>query len=176
MRFDHSLCFSLIIRFGSCEPYRKPEGTDFCESIFIPEVDYIYIPTRRSLRTQEELSTFAGEIISATHTSCNEVILQYICRSMFLSCGRKGELHLPVPVCPEDCTMVEDTCGDQWTRIKDELLLVREDVANCNKSGSILAPLPYCCQKIQVRSDTPCKSLSWLYVLNLANYLIANPL
>ncbi len=96
-------------------------------------------------------------IISVAPSPCREIFSQFVCRSIFFSCGTEGNLHIPVSVCPDGCAAVEEACTGLWELLEDELRLDEDNLTDCSKIGSILSPLPYCCEEIVLETDSGTK-------------------
>ena len=114
----------------------------------------IYISNRLD-GTQQSISillnnTFQNlEVITATHSEdCVDMVFKVICHYYFPTCGNITHLHLPSPLCQEDCSYVQNNCQATWTAAQvaftDTLFISCDDISqllvpNCCTGAGIIS-------------------------------------
>lgn len=112
----------------------------------MPYEDYIYLPKALGLKDEsalsEKLKNDIGSAFSTSSPECRELFSKYICNSVFFR--YKNDTGQPTisPLCAKECSVVQNICPELWRELKDTELGRR---AECNRTGSLLEPLPYCC-------------------------------
>ena len=135
------------------------DGTSvMCNSTYERGVDYVYFPLRlnelnaNSGPTERLLSEAAlsqkleeeiGQGFAAASPECQQLFSTYICNSIFFRTDNdSGIISLPRPLCPDECRQVQNTCPLLWEAFS------KTDIgryADCDRTGTLLEPLPYCC-------------------------------
>ena len=139
--------------YGVCEAYAG--GVTFCNSVFRAGVDYVYIPNTRTFGNQQTLSRFINDaniVIALLPEQCREVGTIVFCNFYLIPCGNSTVFQPPVSVCPELCFHLRNNvCASVWEQIVEhfranpELERLGLGFIDCNNTGLILEPLPYCC-------------------------------
>jgi len=134
----------------------------------VPYEDYIYLPKVLGVEDEsalsERLTRDIGAAFSVVSFECQELFSIYICNSViFRYKNHTGQSSIS-PVCAEECSIVQNTCPDLWRAFKETELGRR---AECNRTGSLLEPLPYCCTGRDPQKDSGGKSISIVALMTL---------
>ena len=139
--------------YGVCEAYTG--GVTFCNSVFRAGVDHVYIPYTRTSGNQQSLSSYiddANIFVSVLSEQCREIGIKLLCTFYLIPCGNSSVFQPPVSVCSEQCFHVRNNpCASVWELIvthfrnNPELVALGLAFIECNDTGLILEPLPYCC-------------------------------
>ena len=150
-------------RFGVCEPYNG--NIEMCNDLLTPYVDYVFIPLAHE--TQNRIgsileSNLPNLTIVKTEDYCHDQIYRIICNYYFIPCGNLTNTLPPSSICPEECSLVEESCPSVWEVVRlamdSELPFI-----DCTDTGSPLLPLPNCCTGAgitQQQSETENKGIS----------------
>jgi len=118
----------------------------------VPYEDYIYLPKVLGVEDEsalsEKLTRDIGAAFSVVSFECQELFSNYICNSVIFRYKNHTGQSTISPVCVEECSIVQNTCPDLWRAFKGTELGRR---AECNRTGSLLEPLPYCCTRETIR-------------------------
>ena len=146
-------------RYGSCVPF---ESVDFCDEIYEPKIDYIYIPNNRSEGSLSQLKRHIrkyGEIFIEELKACKSIALRVLCHYYLPPCGRGNQFKPPSAVCKEQCHIIAQECPDEWDNLVKSFQFFRERVEsaglhliNCDFPGLYLEPLPHCCSDLNLNS------------------------
>lgn len=132
-------------------PYN--ESSDICNKIYM-KGDYIFLPQRleelqrseiqlNEVTLSEKLQHEIGQSFEAATEECQRLFSTYICNSLFFQThNMSGEFILSGPLCPAECRVVENKCPVLWEAYRKTNI---GQNANCNHTGKLLEPLPYCC-------------------------------
>ena len=89
--------------------------------MFIPGVDYVYVPNSRAegdqqrLRTAIESGTEFLTIVNNTNPKCFESVTKALCIHFYLPCGFNDSRHVPQFLCPDTCYYLSDVvCRTLW--------------------------------------------------------------
>ena len=125
-----------------------------CNLTYKRGVDFLFLPLRLnelpsdlSLQNEASLSTkledVIGQSFEAASAECQQLFSAYVCNSIFFRIeNTTGNFTLPSPVCPEECGEVERMCPVLWKAFRETDV---GEYADCNRTGRLLDPLPYCC-------------------------------
>ena len=136
-----------------CEPYTGVATP--CNSLFRAGVDYIYIPNTRTVGSQNFLSRYINDTEFALRLlpeRCRDAAIRLLCTFYFIPCGNSTVFQPPVSVCSEQCFHLRnDLCPTEWVQVlaffrtRPDLIRLGLGFIDCNNTGLILEPLPYCC-------------------------------
>ena len=137
-------------------PFERGEGEGPCDAIFVPGVDYVYVPHRRSDgNTDLYLHNMNSVTIirSFLKDRCRGPVTKALCHFYLPPCGNSSTFQPPTSVCTEECNYVAELCPSDWERIR--VLLETLDrraftFINCSNTGEYLDPLPYCCSDVGI--------------------------
>lgn len=136
-----------------------------CNDLLTPYVDYVFIPLAHE--TQNRIgsileSNLPNLTIVKTEDYCHDQIYRIICNYYFIPCGNLTNTLPPSSICPEECSLVEESCPSVWEVVRlamdSELPFI-----DCTDTGSPLLPLPNCCTGAgitQQQSETENKGIS----------------
>ncbi len=136
---------------GTCERYQRLSS--ICNTVFNESTGYVFIRNSSGLFNQSWLSYKLDQILSDTiidgNTTCSLMIKSVVCNYFMPTCGNSGFVHIPRAVCPNDCSLVQNGCSDEWSRI-NTVLVVNGNLGaiNCEATQHLLNPLPTCCIEI----------------------------
>ena len=126
-----------------------------CNSLLRAGVDYVYIPKTRTSGRQYLLSRYVNETeiaLSLIPERCRDVIIKLLCTFYLIPCENSSVFQPPVSVCSEQCLHLRnDLCPTVWElvlgyfRNNPRLADLGLGFIECNNTGLILEPLPYCC-------------------------------
>lgn len=128
--------------------------SEMCNLTYEKGVDYLFLPLRLdeltsdlSLLSEEALSEKLDKVIGqsfvAASAECQQLFSAFVCNSIFFRVENStGSVTVPSPVCPEECGEVEMKCPVLWKAFRETDI---GEYANCNRTGTLLDPLPYCC-------------------------------
>ena len=118
----------------------------------MPYEDYIYLPKVLGVEDEsalsERLTKDIGAAFSVVSFECQELFSNYICNSVIFRYKNHTGQSTISPLCAEECSVLQNTCPDLWRAFKGTELGRR---AECNRTGSLLEPLPYCCTGKTIR-------------------------
>ena len=132
-------------RFGVCEPYNG--NTEVCNDLLAPYVDYVFIPV--AYETQNKIGSILESNLPnltnvKTEDYCHDQIYSIMCNYYFIPCGNLTNTLPPSSICPEECSLIEESCPLIWEVVKlamdSELPFI-----DCTDTGLPLVPLPHCC-------------------------------
>lgn len=109
---------------------------------------YVFIKSERfnqswvSYKLEQILSTDILE----DNSNCSSMIKSVLCNYFLPPCGINQTVYVPRAVCPEQCSLVQNSCTKIWDRITT-VLAVNENLGaiDCSSSQNYLSPLPTCC-------------------------------
>ena len=152
----HPLLF--LCSFGRCEPFIS--GSEFCDSLFENTDLYVYIPDSWQPIEQQDLHDVIREHFAAINNAdlnndpaCMQMVLGVVCRYYYIPCVTVSDpvdadpAFLPISVCPEECTFVQDNCRQLWFLVQSlsTISLPQLDFINCSNPDVAIEPLPNCC-------------------------------
>ena len=151
----------LFYRFGNCVPYNVSEGSNPCDALYTPGVDYVYLSYRRLggkiLSYREAIAQSANLLFFKFQDECRDPALRILCHYYFPPCGNSTVFDPPTSVCMETCNYLRELCPNEWndveTRFEEYHNIVSSYGAafiNCSNTGEYLNPLSYCCSDVGV--------------------------
>ena len=160
---------------GKCEPYQGPtddQGRNIvCDTMFIPDEDYVYIPNEREQGNQTRIRGFLGKYfpllvpIQMSSPDCYKALSKALCVHYFLPCGSNGSIHVPQFLCSAVCSyIVEDVCREEWENLlsefKSRISSERRglDLPVCNNTSKIINYLDLsedCCSNAEIVIPSP---------------------
>ena len=169
--WQFNLASFLLPRYGVCEPYAGL--ADPCNSLFRAGVDYIYIPHTRTFGNQRRLSVYMNDTrlsLRFLPEQCRDVTIKLLCTFYLIPCGNSTVFQPPVSVCSEQCFHLRnDLCPNEWELVlgyfnaNPWLIDLGLAFIDCNNTGLILEPLPYCCTDAGVTLRKCCCKFSTLH-------------
>lgn len=152
----------LLLRYGKITVF---EGlSEMCNLTYERGVDQLFLPLRldelpsdKSLQSEaslsEKLDDVIGQSFEAASTKCQLLFSAYVCNSIFFRLEKMaGNFTLPSPVCPDECREVEKQCPILWKAFRESDL---GEYTDCDRTGRLLEPLPYCCHGANIHIPPP---------------------
>ncbi len=125
--------------------------------------------TKTQELTQSELSTkldSPNNILRLASERCQDIISVVLCNMYLSPCGGENAKTTPVPLCPEECNYVAQTCPDTWSLVMSNLKETGLPAMDCGNPAVILPPIDTCCSgfgiDVQYVQQSPSKwMLEW---------------
>ena len=131
-----------------CQAYEVK--ADICDGLLETGVDFVYI-SKKLPGNHQSLPTLlnkkiheAKHLLSTQDSVCVDLMFRISCQFYFPPCGNSFHQQAPLPVCKEECQLIQSVCPDTW---KTFALAFSGPLSfiSCNDTSEVLFPPPNCC-------------------------------
>ena len=145
----------------------KADRGNPCDPLFRADIDYVYVPFTRALGSLTLLNSFvvdANIVFELIDEPCKDVARRITCYFYYPSCGNSTHFEPPQAVCPETCSLAQDTlCPLVWVAAQQHFNAIEDFVdrygvnfINCSNPSDFIDPLPHCCSDAGVKVREYC--------------------
>ena len=146
--YKHLTVPLLEYSYGVCQEYEVEANV--CAGVLKPGVNFVYISKKlpgnhQSLPALINKKIHEAEYLFSTQdSSCVNLMFRIACQYYFPPCGNSIQQEAPVPLCKEECQLVQSVCPDTW---KTTALAFSHSIPfiSCNDTSELLFPPRNCC-------------------------------